>query len=491
VSRRGGAAVLPGPPYRLQFTTLEHETAVDRLPLKGTLPDWLEGALIRTAPARFEVNGRPYRHWFDGLAMLHRFGIAGGRVSYRNRFLRGAAFRAVEAEGRIAYGEFATDPCRTLFERVAALFATKETDNCNVNVAALAGDTLAFTESRLPIRFDPDTLETLGVHGYDAALGGHVSIAHPHHDAARDLHYSYLLEFGLRSEYRVFTIDAATGRQSPLARIPVDRPAYMHSIGMSADHLVLAEFPLVVNPVRLRFSGEAFIRNYRWRPERGLRFHVVDKRDGRVAPPVHADAAFAFHHVNAFADGDGALLVDLIAYPDPGVIDALYLDRLRSGAPVEVAATLRRYRVPLRGGGGATHHPLSDTRLELPRVNYAAVAGRRYRHVYGTGTREPGNFIDSLVKLDLDTGDATTWHEPGCYPGEPVFVPAPGAAREDAGVALSLALDSRAARSFLLVLDAETFAERARAEAPHHIPSGFHGDWFPNPAAGVRGSPNG
>jgi carotenoid cleavage dioxygenase-like enzyme len=28
------------------------------------------------------------------------------------------------------------------------------------------------------------------------------------------------------------------------------------------------------------------------------------------------------------------------------------------------------------------------------------------------------------------------------------------------------------------VLDAATFAERARAEVPHHIPFGFHGQFF-------------
>jgi carotenoid cleavage dioxygenase-like enzyme len=36
-------------------------------------------------------------------------------------------------------------------------------------------------------------------------------------------------------------------------------------------------------------------------------------------------------------------------------------------------------------------------------------------------------------------------------------------------------LDARAGRSFLLVLDAGSFGELARATAPHHIPFGFHG----------------
>ena len=66
----------------------------------------------------------------------------------------------------------------------------------------------------------------------------------------------------------------------------------------------------------------------------------------------------------------------------------------------------------------------------------------------------------------------------GCYPGEPVFVREPGNEDEDGGVVLSVVLDANAGRSFLLVLDAGTFEELARAEAPHHIPFGFHGQYF-------------
>jgi carotenoid cleavage dioxygenase-like enzyme len=39
-------------------------------------------------------------------------------------------------------------------------------------------------------------------------------------------------------------------------------------------------------------------------------------------------------------------------------------------------------------------------------------------------------------------------------------------------------LDPEAERSFLLVLDASSFTERARAEVPHAIPFGFHGQFF-------------
>ena len=61
---------------------------------------------------------RRCEHWFDGLAMLHGFAVEDGRVSYANRWLRSKQFEAVERDGKLAYSEFATDPCRSLFKRV-------------------------------------------------------------------------------------------------------------------------------------------------------------------------------------------------------------------------------------------------------------------------------------------------------------------------------------------------------------------------------------
>ena len=70
--------------------------------------------------------------------------FAQGRVRYTNRFLKSKAFTAAAETGKISYAEFATDPCRTLFGRVAAIFDPKLTDNCNVNVVGLGGETVTF-----------------------------------------------------------------------------------------------------------------------------------------------------------------------------------------------------------------------------------------------------------------------------------------------------------------------------------------------------------
>jgi beta,beta-carotene 9',10'-dioxygenase len=470
--------------YALGFTTLERE--VDGLPLevKGELPEWLTGSLIRTGPAKFEVGRQAYTHWFDGLAMLHAFDFGAGMVRYTNRFVQSQSYREAMEKGRIARGEFMTDPCRTLFGRVMAVFDPKPTDNANVSISVLAEQIVALTETPMPIRFDPKTLQTRGQLAFSKAIKGQVSTAHPHNDGERS--YSYVIEMGRRSTYRLF-IDE-NGTQRVLAELPVDRPSYMHSFGMSEHHLILTEFPLRVNPLRLVFSGKPFIRNYRWEPELGTRFTVIDKANGAVVARATTAPCFAFHHVNAY-EADGTLLVDLLAYPDAQIIERLRLERLRAAAPVNATATLTRFRIPLDGKNGAATadirpEPLCDTTIELPRIDYTRRAGKPYRYVWGTGQSEPGNFLDTITKIELSaTGPAkvTSWSEPGCFPGEPVFVARPDGVQEDDGALLSVVLDTGAHTSFLLVLDATTLSEQARASVRHHIPFGFHGNYFPDP----------
>jgi beta,beta-carotene 9',10'-dioxygenase len=468
--------------YALGFTSLERE--VDHLPLEvqGALPPWLAGRLLRTGPAKFEVGSQSYRHWFDGLAMLHAFNFSEGNVRYSNRFLRSRAFREAMEKGGIARGEFMTDPCRTIFGRVMAIFDPQPTDNANVNVSVLAGEEVSLTETPMPIRFDPDTLETHGGLEFNHAIKGQISTAHPHSDGERG--YSYVIDMGRRSTYRLFVDER--GDQRVLSELPVDRPSYMHSFGMSERYLVLTEFPLRVNPLRLILSGKPFITNYRWRPELGTLFTVIDKSTGAAVARAKAAPCFCFHHVNTY-EVDGTLLVDLLAYPDASIIDDLRLDRLRMGAQVNPTSILTRYRIPLDGHGFTpvqiNPEPLCDTGIELPRMDYSRRGGRPYRCVWGVGQSEAGNFLDTVTKIELSaTAPATvrTWAEPGCFPGEPVFVARSGGVEEDDGVLLSVVLDTKARTSFMLVLDAATLNEIARASVPHHIPFGFHGSYFPD-----------
>jgi beta,beta-carotene 9',10'-dioxygenase len=223
--------------HTLGFTSLEQETEVEELEITGEVPAWLGGSLLRTGPARFEVGdgadggGQRMRHWFDGLAMLHRFTIQDGRVSYANRYLQSRAYRACSERGRIAYSEFATDPCRSLFKRVQTLFSPAISDNANVNVARLGERFVAMTETPLPVEFDPFTLATAEVEPYRAP--GQLSTAHPHMDRARKGMINYAAQLGRRSSYRFFALAPGAREPRVIASLPTSAPAYMHSFGLT------------------------------------------------------------------------------------------------------------------------------------------------------------------------------------------------------------------------------------------------------------------
>src|SRR5690348_12349301 len=112
-------------PYALGFTTLDHEVSGCALPVRGELPAWLSGTLIRTAPSRFEVGSRSLRHWFDGFAMLHAFELQDGVARYSNRFLQSRSYGEAMTKGRLVRGEFMSDPCRSIFGRIMAIFSPK------------------------------------------------------------------------------------------------------------------------------------------------------------------------------------------------------------------------------------------------------------------------------------------------------------------------------------------------------------------------------
>jgi carotenoid cleavage dioxygenase-like enzyme len=112
---------------------------------------------------------------------------------------------------------------------------------------------------------------------------------------------------------------------------------------------------------------------------------------------------------------------------------------------------------------------------ELPRVA-PSTAGKRYRYAYAVDSSADAAVpFARIVRCDMDGGATMVWSSAAASPGEPVFVPRPGATDEDDGVVLAVVLDARARSSYLVVLDGRTLAELGRAVVPHPIPFGFHG----------------
>lgn len=467
-------------PYTLGFTETPAELALDSLPVQGKLPPWLTGTLIRNGPGTFHVGAQTYRHWFDGLAMLHKFSFGGGKVSYANKYLDNNSYRAARDTGRISYAEFATDPCRDLFARAMAVFSPQITDSAKVNVAKIAGQYMALAETPIQVQFDIKTLQSVGVFNYEKRIVGQMTTVHPQFDFARGDTYNVVTHYNALSHYNIYRI-AVSGAVQKTGAVPVLHPAYLHSFGMSQNFIIIAEFPLVVNPLDLLLWLRPYIENFRWEPQRGTPFTIINRHTGQIAGRFECDPFFAFHHVNAFERGD-ELVVDLVGYDDAGIIQHYYLNRLSDPGIELPFGTLRRFRIPLgQKRKRISAETLSEACMELPRFDVERFnMNADYRCVYAAGidpTHRAG-FYNQILKVDLSTRGLQTWSQTGCYPGEPVFVGRPGRTAEDDGVILSVVLDSQRGNSFLLALDAHTFEEIARAEVPQPILFGYHGEYF-------------
>jgi torulene dioxygenase len=84
--------------------------------------------------------------------------------------------------------------------------------------------------------------------------------------------------------------------------------------------------------------------------------------------------------------------------------------------------------------------------------------------------------MDALIKHDNSEAQKhLLWEKHAHTPGEAIFVPDPDGTEEDYGALLTVVLDGRSGLSYLLVLDAKTMTEVARAEMDWAVPFGFHG----------------
>ncbi|CAJ1064110.1 beta%2Cbeta-carotene 9',10'-oxygenase-like isoform X2 [Xyrichtys novacula] len=497
----------------------------------GTIPSWIKGNLLRNGPGKFEFGNTQYNHWFDGMAMLHRFKIVDGKVTYMSRFLRSDAFKKNSESDRIVMSEFGTlampDPCKNIFQRFLSRFVMIEpTDNASVNFVKYKGDYYVSTETNFMHRVNPENLETLEKVDWSKFIAVNGATAHPHFDPDGTTYNMGNSYGGKGALYNIIRVppektdakDTLQGAKILCSIVPSDkiRPSYYHSFAMSENYVVFIEQPIKMDLLKIitcKLRGKALSEGIFWDPTQQTVFHLVNKRTGEVSSvKYHTKAISVFHQINAFEE-DGFLMLDMCCSDDGQAINNYLIQNLRKSGDAldEVYNTLsraypRRFVLPLnvthetpmdqnlntRPNSKATSVKISKDQvfcehenlhgddlhdyggLEFPHINYGKYNTKTYRYFYGCGFRHLVG--DSLLKMDLKDKSLKVWYQEGFYPSEPVFVPSPDAVEEDDGVILSVVLTpSQDKATFLLVLDAKTFKELARANVPVNMAYGFHG----------------
>lgn len=435
---------------------------------KGIPPAWLRGSVVRTCPAVFRTSAWESRHWFDGLGAMFAFRVGPEpRLDWR---LLDCEMTTLARKGSAELGSFGTPMSRPWWRRLTQP-VPRLTDNVNVNVQPFGPGLVAMTETSRQATIDADSLAVSGWVRYEDALNANMS-AHPLFDLERRQVLNIAQVFGPRPECVLYQHPPGEFRREVLGRWRSPELPYVHAFGLTSRHAVLIGHPLLVRPIGMLFSDRPFIDHFRWLPERGTRLVVFDRAGGepRIA---ETDACFVFHVANAFDLGD-EVVVDALAYPDPGIVSELSTERLAAKRPV-VTPDYVRVRIPPRGRASVERR--MSPGFEFPVIHYRRGASRAHKFCWGADPWASSGG-SKLFKLDVESGKAMEAGFAEWIVGEPVFAPAPEAAAEDAGVLLAVGSHASRDAAALFVIDAATLEIVATAEAPVSVPLGFHGTFL-------------
>ncbi|XP_037795664.1 beta,beta-carotene 15,15'-dioxygenase-like [Penaeus monodon] len=493
----------------------------------GTIPSWVCGSLLRVGPGKFDLGDFTLNHWLDGMAILYKFSIESGKVTFRSKYLKSDAYKKACVANRPVFTEFGThsfpDPCKNIFSRMFSNFDCHAmTDNASNNAFCVEDQVFVASETCFVRRVDPATLDTREKVDLNKLVSVNFASSHP----LRDRHgatYNLGGSFTSGLKYHILRIPQCADPWNS-ARIVGTIPSsfrasfsYYHSFGMSEEYLLFLEQPLLVNTLKLATSqikSRAMHDCMEWHPQEKVKFHLLRKSTGEAVKVRYLcdEPFFTFHHVNAYED-KGHLVVDIITYPSPEILDKFYLNKIRAQEfDVKDAPQLQRFILPLladlqgmpegeelvslpgakasakirKDGSGSPYVSLAPVDVgrpgfEMPVIN-PRHTGAPYRYVFGTGGYDMGSFKNQVCKVEVDSGRSQVWrgveHQ---YPAEPAFVAAPDASAEDDGVVLVSVVDVRPDfPDFLLVLDARTMEELARAEVDGPVPNGLHGTFLPD-----------
>lgn len=482
-----------------------------------------------------DENDLVMTHWFDGFTKVHRFELQPAadkmKVFYNSRAVVDEQLERMRKTGD--YGDFSfgqkRDPCESFFKKAQSVFksisqtrsrpAGKSSQNIGVTLSVNmpgnpvkggsdASTLYTKTDASVYQRLDPETLEPIGIAKQEALhpeLKGPLSAAHAKSDpVTRDV-FNFNLNFGMRPEYKIFRVNADSGKTDILATFN-GPPAYLHSLFLTEDHVILC-----VWGSHLAQAGASMLMNQNildsiapFNANTPAKWFVVDRRRGKGLVATYESPAFyCFHTINAWAEksktepGAIDLVCDLAAYDNTDVLKWLYYENLISTKPgfkqnfegdkgKSTLTFLRRYRLPaipasptktVRQAEVEWSAPKSAG-CELPTFN-GKFTTKKHRYVYGITSRGRSTFVDGLIKYDTETQKSVYWERNHHSPGEAIFIANPDGADEDDGVLLSVVLDGDSGKSYLLCLNAKDMSELGKADVNGVVGFGFHGTHVP------------
>jgi len=471
------------------FEPLYNEYSHDTLRIEGEIPRELNGALYRnTTNQRFRPLNPDKTHWFEGDAMVHAFHLRDGKASYCNRWVIDDGAKLELEAGRAIYnGIMSASGVR---QGPTPQGAPSIKVPSNINVIALGGKILALNENSSHYwELDADKLDTLGTFDFDGEFSNigdrGMLTAHPHIDMATgEMLFTIINAEALSME--CFTVNAA-GMVTARHRVAMDAPSWTHDFAITENYMVFFLSPLncqARDPQRIPLGkGMTSCDPALW-----SRILLVNRKTGAAIRIAEQDLYMVTHFLNAYEE-DGKIIVDaclsdMVQSPASLVVPDFFPFPLPGKGPSPFSGPrLHRWTInPV--AGTSSHGRRGEFEGEFVRTS-DLIFGRKHRYGYMAGmykqkTDRPG--FNCLIKIDYQEnryhyqylGPGTDY-----APGEPIFVPRPGATVEDDGWIMGLWGDAMRNTSELVILNAQDFAATpaARIKLDHRVTNGFHGSW--------------
>jgi all-trans-8'-apo-beta-carotenal 15,15'-oxygenase len=469
-------------PWSAGFRSLEeqHDYRLDEV--DGQVPTWLRGTLFHNGSGRNELAGNWFPHWFDGDGMITAVRFDEQGIHFRNRYVATDNYRDETQAQRILYRGFGK-------MRPGGVLANafRLPGNVSNTSVLMDGDRLlTLWEGGPPYALDPGTLATHGLEDF----GGKVKAfsAHPKRDPDTGEVFNFGVDYGAKCTLTPYRL--AQGTLTALPKITLPYAVMNHDFVLTQNHLVFCIGPILSTPLAFLLGFKSFDGALHWEGGKPTLILLVPRGGGQPRI-IETDAFFQFHFANGYEE-NGAVVLDLMRYPDYLTIGEVLRNYWKSEWPARGMAALTRLTVDLASGkvqsrtwnDGRGNDGKGDTGQanEFPFINPARVSKKhRYAYFLCNPADRPRGLQQQLARIDFETGTVMR-HDfgPDGYPGEPCFISSPGGGEDD-GVVVTQVFDAKHKRTDVVGLDARDVSAKPLfvGRLKHHVPFCLHGTFTP------------
>jgi all-trans-8'-apo-beta-carotenal 15,15'-oxygenase len=454
----------------------EHDYLCD---IEGQLPKDIHGRLFKLGPGLYERGQGRKRMVLDGDGMIQNFCFHGGKVRYRNRFIRTKKFLNEEKAGRFLYPTLSTHGEKGWWNNLGINLPHQ----ANITTILWNNRLLAFDESQKPYELDPQNLNTMGEAELDSLSPNLRYWAHWKLDTYHQQWHCLGLIQGPKIKAEIKSFDFQ-GRLVKRTHLTLPRASYFHDWFVSENYFGFLLHPAVVSLATLMKVGlglDTFSDALKWRPELGNLVLLVDRKDLKQHK-FEGEARWMWHSVNTWEE-NGQVIADFIGNREGGGLgdpkSPLFqiMENKSPALPTTTSNHLVRYRLDI-SSGKLSEEILSDQgNFELPTVS-ATQRGikHRYSHfIYAS----PGDFFArGIGEWDVMNDRMSSWVSTGDeFFSEPLSFDI--ASGDSARYLSSLVYDGAKKKSYLGIFQvgALTKGPLCKIWLQHHSPLGFHGFW--------------